>query len=72
MQMYRKISVPGLFRAKKTRVRLFCGPKFRERGFWKPPPVGGFPAIKLAQLLGFGYDPPSSYLAINLPNLLVR
>jgi len=35
------------FRAKKTRVRLFCGGKFRERGFWKSPPVGGFPAIKL-------------------------
>jgi len=36
-----------LFRAKKTRVRLFCGPKFRERGFWISPPVGGYPAIKV-------------------------
>ena len=33
---------------KSTRARgsLFCGPKFRERGFWNVPPVGTFPAIK--------------------------
>jgi len=28
-------------------VLLFCGPKFRERGFWNVPPVGTFPAINL-------------------------
>ena len=28
------------FGPKKTRVRLYGGPKFRERGFWKYPPVG--------------------------------
>ena len=49
---------PGLFRPKKTRVRLFGGqkktrvrlfggPKFRERGFWNLPPVGGYLAINV-------------------------
>jgi len=28
-------------------VLLFCGPTFRERGFWNVPPVGTFPAIKI-------------------------
>ena len=29
-------------------VPLFCGPTFRERGFWNGPPVGSIPAIKLS------------------------
>ena len=43
----RKIRVPppSLYRF-GVGVPLFCGPKFRERGFWISPPVGGYPAIK--------------------------
>ena len=33
--------------------RLFCGPKFRERGFWISPPVGGYPAINVVATEGF-------------------
>ena len=49
----------GVFRAPPTPnvlyrfgvgVPLFGGPKFRERGFWISPPVGGYPAIKFARL----------------------
>ena len=34
---------------KRVRVLLFGWSKFRERGFWTSPPVGGFPAFNLAK-----------------------
>ena len=39
------------------------GPPYRGKNWY-----GGPNSSQLAQLLGFGYDPPSSYLAIKLSN----